>query len=321
MRRYILFAIVITIAQFLCIHPVFAAFSPLSIRMEKPKTPTNQNTFDVTFVTLDAAQLPVTVTCWKLGPGDGSFIQFGSAQTFTNGGNTGTCPVTSSIFTTKGDYIIKTVANDGTNEVSDSATVTYNNEGPGDPTGYGKSRVNTCDYKIHFHSADDAGKTVKIEVYRSENTSFTADAGSRVDTVVIGSNTDGSSITTPPNCNKEYYFGIRAFDSAGNGSNIVGDSVINVTTTNTTTTTTTTTGGGTGAILITPGTGGAVLGEETASGAGKVLGETAPETVNMNATQNLLDAVRKHGILIIGLLLFIVGAIGLYVSSKKQTGK
>jgi len=313
MRKLITFILSIIVAASLT-QAVFAG--ALSIRIEEPKTPTNQNTFDVVFVTLDLNKTEdINVTCWKQGPGDATAIQFAS-QTITGGGNTGVCPITSSIFTTKGDYTIKVIATTASDAPSeDSTVVTYNNEGPGDPTGYLKDRTNACDYKIKFHTADDSGKTVKVEVYRSENTSFTTGSGNRVDTITLGSNTDGQSITTPPTCNKDYYFGIRAFDSAGNGSNVVGDSIVKFTTTTTATSTTGTTPIVGGAIEITGG--GSILGKETeGSKEGTILGETTP-SAETQKPQTFGAYIKKHGILIGGIILLIIGAIGLYVSKKK----
>src|SRR6185369_9485240 len=97
-------------------------------------------------------------------------------------------------------------------------------------TNYSKDKITACEYKIHFRSADDAGKTVKVEVYRSENKSFSADAGSRVGTVATGSNTDNDFTQSVPDCNKVYYYAVRAFDSGGNGSGVTGDSETVVTT-------------------------------------------------------------------------------------------
>lgn len=309
MRKLISYLIVFISSLFIT-QATFAA--GLSIRLEEPKTPTNQTEFDITFVTLDLTGRDVTVKCYKKGPSDSDFVMFGSTQTFVDGGNTGVCPITSSILNAKGTYTFKATATADAETVEDSVSVVYNNEGPGDPTGYLKERINTCDYKIKFHSADDGGKTIKVEVYRSENKTFTADSGSRVDTIILGSNTDGQSITTPPTCSKEYYFAIRAFDNAGNGSNIVGDSEISVTTTTTTTLTTTTIPG---AILLETPSAGSVLGNETtnATEEGKVLGE---ETGTTNKP-SLGASIKNNGILILGVSLLIIGLIGLYVSKKK----
>ncbi len=316
MHKLFAIAVAFIISLSFRIQPVAATSeggetNALSIRLEQPKTPTNQTDFDITFVTLDLMGRDVTVNCYKKSPTDADFVLFGSAQTFADGGNTGVCNVTSSILNTKGNYTFKVTATAGSDTKEDSAGVSYNNEGPGDPTGYLKERINTCDYKIRFHSADDGGKTVKIEVYRSENKTFTADSGSRVDTIVLGSNTDGQSITTPPSCSKEYYFAIRAFDSAGNGSNIVGDSETTVTTTTSTSTTTTP-----GAVLLETPSAGSVLGNETTSATeeGKVLGEETTPT-GERAGESFL---RKNGILILGITLLFIGIIGLYVSKKKS---
>ncbi|MFH0749834.1 MAG: hypothetical protein V1917_02890 [Candidatus Gottesmanbacteria bacterium] len=316
MRKLFAIFISIIVISMALQQSVFAkTFNALSIRLEQPKTPTNQQEFDIVFVTLDVLGRDVTVTCNKKGPYDADFVQFGGAQTFTGGGNTGVCPITSSILNTKGDYSFKVIATAGSDTKSDTVSMTFNSEGPGDPTGYVKERANLCDYKIKFHSADDSGKTIKVEVYRSENKSFTADSGSRVDTITIGSNTDGQSITTPPDCNKEYYFGIRAFDSAGNGSNIVGDSETKITTT--TTTTSTTTSPTQGAVALgTPGEGSVLGNGEAATEEGKVLGEETPSTEKSRTT--LREFLKNNGILVFGIILLIIGIIGLYVSKKKK---
>ena len=281
--RNIIFSTLIAISM--CVFsqatPVYAVeASNLSIRLEEPKTPTNQNSFGIVFVALDLAKRDVTVTCQKQGPSDGGLVTFGSPQTFTNGGNTGTCMVDSSLLTTAGTYTFKTIATANGDTASDSVTVVYNTEGPGDPREYSKSKPSACEYKIHFKTADDAGKTVKVEIYRSENTSFSADAGTRVSTVNVGSNTERDE-TISGTCDKTYYFAVRAFDSAGNGSNIVGDSETHVTITlrSTTTTSTTTTGGvtttetGIGAVEVPEGAGLSGEGETVPTEEGTALGE------------------------------------------------
>lgn len=321
MRKLFATLISIIVISIAVQQPVFAIVvtptpevNALSVRLEQPKSPTNQQEFNIVFVTLDLKGRDVTVTCFKDGPYDAGFVQFGSAQVFPSGGNTGTCPVTSSILNTKGDYTFKVIAAAGGDTKEDTASVTYNSEGPGDPTSYSKERANFCDYKIKFHTADDSGKTIKVEVYRSENKSFTADSGSRIATIMIGSNADGESVTTPPSCDKSYYFGIRAFDSSGNGSNIVGDSETKITTT---TTTTSTISPAQGAIALETG-GGSILGQATeGSEEGKILGETTP-SANQQIPFSFGEFLKKNGILIVGILLLIIGGIGLYVSKKKN---
>ncbi|OGG35189.1 hypothetical protein A2363_03905 [Candidatus Gottesmanbacteria bacterium RIFOXYB1_FULL_47_11] len=275
----------------------------MTIKIEQPKSPTNLTSLNVNFVVLDyAANGAITARCWKKGPGDGGFSQFGSDMAITTGGNSANCVADGSSFSSEGTYqYYVTAENTGETVTSDTVSVERKTSGgPDTPTNYSKSRVNICDYKINFRTADDGGKTVKVEVYRSGETSFSADPGSRVDTITIGSNTDGSSTTTPPNCNQEFYFAVRAFDSIGNGSGLVGDSVT-VTVGGTTTTTTTTTGSA-GAGAIPAGTGGNILGVETAGAptgpSGAILGEEAsssptpsedytPPTPNLFTGKNL----------------------------------
>jgi hypothetical protein len=258
---------------------VYADVPNLSIRIEQPKSPSNQTDMKLTVVTLDRQGRTITVKCYKKAPTDAGFVQFGSDIIVTPlGGNSVICDASSGVMSTNGTYQFQATAQaDADGETSTAVSVDYNTSGPDTPTNYSKERVNVCDYKIKFRTADDGGKTVKVEVYRSENTSFSADNGTRVDTITIGSNTDGSSITTPPNCDTTYYFAVRAFDSAGNGSGLVGDSEVH-------TTTTTASGPSSGATqgAIPAGTAGNVLGEATGptggltGASGAVIGESSP---------------------------------------------
>lgn len=197
------------------------SFAATSVRLEQPKSPTNQNNFTLTFVALDTQGNAITAKCFKQGPSDAGFVQFGSDITLSSGGNTDNCQIDSSILSTNGTYTFKVQAN---GMDSNTVTVDYNTSGPGTPTNYSKDHPTSCQYKISFRTADDGGKTVKVEVYRSINTSFNADSGTRVQSIGIGSNTDGSFTDNVPDCNQTYYYAVRAFDSAGNGSGLVGDS-------------------------------------------------------------------------------------------------
>ena len=218
---------------------VYAA-PALSVRIMQPKSPTNQSSLKLTVVTLDRLGRAVTVKCFKKGPSDPVAVQFGSDKLIPSGGDSGVCTVTSSIIGNKGTYDFYATATSTYTETSEVVTVDFNTEGPGTPTNYSKGRQSDCDYKINFKSADDSGKTVKVEVYRNQNKEFNADSSTRIRTFDIGSNVEVSFIDSAPgNCQNEYYYAVRAFDAYGNGSGIVGDSAIKVTTTTTSTTTTT----------------------------------------------------------------------------------
>ncbi len=266
---------------------VYAA--TMTVKIEAPKSPTTLTDLKINFVVLDyASDGSITAKCYFNKDG-GAVAQFGGDIAIPAGGGSSNCTTTSSQVSGNGTYkFYVTATNNAGTENSPEVTVNYSDSRPGTPTNYGKSRANVCDYKINFRTADDGGKTVKVEVYRSSNTSFTADAGTRVDTIAIGSNSDGSSVTTPPNCTTNYFFAVRAFDSAGNGSGLVGDSV---TVTTTTTTTTAPSAGSGQAGAIPAGTGGNILGVDTSQGAtgasGAILGEEATGTPQPKADQPL----------------------------------
>ena len=235
---------------FLAARGVSAASSDLSVKVSAPKSPTNQNSFNVNFVALDLLDRPVTVKCFKKGPSDGGFIQFGSDFNLSAGGNSDNCVVNSSLVNSQGTYQFYVQATAGSDDVvSSTVAVDYNTSGPGTPVSYSKEKINDCTWKIKFTSASDGGKTVKIEAYRSDNPSFNADSGNRFAQIPIGSGQNGETAITVPDCSRTWYFAIRAFDSAGNGSGVIGDSF--TTTINSTTSVSTPTSG---AIAVTQGT-------------------------------------------------------------------
>lgn len=300
--------------------------SSLSVRIEAPKTPTNQNTFKINFVAMDILGGTIDVKCLKKAPGDGSFSEFGSTINLSAGGNTANCEVTSSIIPSEGTYEFKVEATAGSiTETSPAVSVEYKSSAPGTPGNYGKQQQGSCQYKISFKTADDGGKTSRVEIYRSDQTSFTADSSTRVGTVFIGSNQDGSYTDTVPDCGKTYYYVIRAFDGAGNGSGVTGDSVTKVIITSTTTSQTSSAPTSGGAIPVTSSTisgSGEILGEtETTTDSGTVLGEDA--TSSPTITDDQTQTAGQNGLLRnisfkwVILVLLIVGGYLLYRKFKK----
>lgn len=293
----------------------------LNIRVSQPKSPTNQSSFPVSYVALDYNDNPVAIECSKKSPTDGSFVPFGPIQNLGNGGNSGTCEVTSAIMTDNGTYEFKVTASNGVDvPVFATTSVAYNTSGPGDVKDYQKNKTNTCEYTVHFKTANDAGKTVKVEVYRSENTSFTADAGSRIATINIGSDTAHDFTNTPPDCSKTYYYATRAFDSAGNGSAVVGDSI----TVTTTTTSSTSGASGTAGAIASGNQGGNILGQTTQSdgatgttGTGETLGETSPSADVVPPQTPAKQRNQNRVLTWVGAIL-LLGAL-LYVAFKKKS--
>lgn len=305
---------VLLLAGFLLFPSNVKAVDSISVRLEQPKSPINTNNVDINFVALDINQNPVVVKCFKKFSTDTSFTQFGADITSVNVGyNASHCSL-SSVLSTEGTYQFYVTAN---GVKSNTVTMDYKTSGPGTPNDYRKDHPNNCDYKIHFKTADDSGKTVKVEVYRADITNFTANAGSLVSTVNVGSNEERDITNSVPDCSKNYYYVIRAFDNAGNGSGIVGDSVVKIVSGSTINTTTSTVN--TGAI---PVTGSNISPEATTSpteqngdattnnGEGSVLG-------TQEFTKNFLQ---KYWLWLILLLVIIIRIIG-YVTGKKKTSR
>lgn len=296
---------------------VYAA-KQVSVRLSQPKSPTNQTSFNINFVALDLLGRTVTVKCFQQGPSDGAMSQFGSTQSLSSGGNSGSCSVDGSVMNDgAGSYTFKVeaTAGDGTgdNFDDDSTTITFDNSGPGDVKDYNKEK-NACEYKIHFKTADDSGATVKVELYRSDAVPFNADSGSLIQSMTIGSNEAKDTTDSPSDCSKSYYYAVRAFDSAGNGSALVGDNVNQITVINPTP------GQAQGAIPVSSGQGGSVLGQESGAGSvgatgvsGETLGETSPsaEVVDLEKKDADKTSLAKNlgvggGILALGALLYAI---------------
>lgn len=263
-----------------------SSFAATSVRLQQPANPTNQDSFSITFVALDTnPDQAVTVQCQKIGPGDVDFVNFGGLINLSNGGNTDVCQVNSGIVNQNDfTYQFRVLANGSSSNVeSNIVNVKFNNQAPGTPVNYSKTKPDNCTYKISFRTANDSGKTVKVVLYRSTETSFSLDSGHQVNTLSIGSDTDGSMTdNVSPNCSTEYFYVIRAFDIYGNGSGVVGDSNVTTTTVNPTGTEQQ----GQGAIPA----GGSVLGAGTGGGDRKeVLGSESAENDELDASKEVLS--------------------------------
>lgn len=192
----------------------------LVIKVFEPKSPTNVDNFKLNFVALDTNNSPITVKCFKQSPSESSFSQFDGDKVLKLGGNSGYCSVTGSILSTEGNFKFYVEAN---GIKSNEVTVDYNTSTPGTPNSYNKDKVNSCDYKIKVKTDNDDGKTAKVVLYRSDSLSFSADSGTQVDSRNVGSDTWVEMTNSVPDCNKTYYYAVRAFNNAGNGSAIIGD--------------------------------------------------------------------------------------------------
>lgn len=196
--------------------------SSLNVDIETPRSPYNRKDFYIGFVTLDTENRATNVECYVKTPATGVFNIYDSHNLIA-GGSSGRCHLTSDEITNVGIYDLYVIAKAGSDtETSKMVSFVFDDVAPGTPTSYSREQ-NGCTSNIKFRTADDNGETSKVELYRSENASFNADAGSRIAQQGIGSNQDGTFSTGKPDCTKNYFYAIRAFDGSGNGSGVIGD--------------------------------------------------------------------------------------------------
>ena len=311
--------ILLTLLSFgLIISPIRAQTSNLSVRLEEPKTPTNTKNIELKFVALDIQGRGVTVNCLKKGPSDSSFVQFSSETLSGVNGNASHCSLSLAI-TDNGPYQFQTKAVAGGEEaLSNIVSLDYNTAGPGTPNDYRKDKINNCDYKIHFKTANDGDKTVKVELYRSTSTDFSANNESLVNSVNIGSNQEKDIYISVPDCTKSYYYVLRAFDNAGNGSGVIGDTITKNIINNTTTVIPTS-----GAIPLIGDNNipkESEINEPTsAEEQGTVLGVETPSTKNIFAQfQSFIGRHKFSSALTAILVLVIIGYVFKRIVKKKE---
>ncbi len=235
-KKYILTLLFVLLSGGLMVKPVFAANFVLSI--QELKTPSNTKDLKLEFKALHLNNGVITAKCLKKGPSDSGFSQFGSDIVLSAGGNSSYCDLSNAI-NDNGSYQFTVQATDGVDTATKTVSLDYNTSTPGTPHDYRKENINSnnCDFKIHFKTDADSGKTVKVELYRSTDSAFSANNESLVHSVNIGSDQEYDIYNSVPDCSKTYYYALRAFDNTGNGSGLIGDRITITTTTTTTETT------------------------------------------------------------------------------------
>ncbi|MDD2482786.1 MAG: VWA domain-containing protein [Candidatus Shapirobacteria bacterium] len=316
--------IIITLISLVSLFSVKAAnavqSSNIFISVENPISPTNKDKFTLSFTALDILNRPLTVKCFKVNP-DSSEIQIGTVDVKA-GGNSGECNLENNPLTeSEKTYYFYAIASSGGEEYrSDSVAVDYDSSGPGTPNDYSKEREG-CNYKISFKASND-GKTNIIRIYRADVTKFIADSGSQIGQVGISPDQKGSfTDVNVPDCNKTYYYVIRAFDEAGNGSGLAGDFI-----TVYTSTTTTTTGSVLGAIPVIGDDNipkdGSEIDQEAISDEnqeGSILGTETPNPKSFSTQfQSFISRHKFSSALVALLVLFIIGYVVKKIRNKKK---
>lgn len=128
----------------------------------------------------------------------------------------------SDIYDGQGKYnFYASAVTDSLTQNSDTISTTIDQNAPGNVTDYHKERVNATDYKLYWECPSDED-VEKTYIYRSKDTSFTADSGTRVQEVPCNKEESKTTIVVG-DANVDYYFALRAIDRAGNASGVVTD--------------------------------------------------------------------------------------------------
>lgn len=312
----------------LALAPGQAEGAMLSVEIETPKAVINDPNFKLGFVTLDTLNRPLTVKCYTTLSAT-PFASYALESSF--GGNSGDCEVNSSVLPTDGNYeffVRATATGEGGETVeSNHVDVTLISGVPGTPLNYEREDP-ACNNVITFTTANDGGKTVKVELYRSTENPFVASAATKMAETALGSNVNGSFSVGAPGCDDDVFYAIRAVAASGLGSSFVGDTDEDTRTTTVTTTTTNTVtvpGAPVGAIPVSSETGtgesvagaateAAVQGAATAESEGEATQGVGEEGAVLGEAiiSNEATWFDEHPILtgLLALLAVVIGVIG-----------
>ena len=191
----------------------------LKVDIAAPDGAINRKTFNVEFTTLSTdADDNMDVKLYQ----NGSVIK--SATTTKDYGDSGAFSVT---VPADGAYEYYFTANSGSDTaVSSTKSVNVDTAATATPS-YGGVTRNGNTYTITFTAPAD-GDVDQVRIYSSPSTSFTADESTQVKVVdVVPGQTYTVSYTAPDD--RQRYHVIQAFDTAGNGSTLIGDANVNAT--------------------------------------------------------------------------------------------
>ncbi len=198
----------------------YAQTSNIIVKIEQPVSQINTPNFKIGYVALDLLGRSLQIQCYESTHG-----AFGPIYT-TNSGN---CVIDNTAVTTDGTYEFYATATAGAETAfSEKVFVTVDLTKPSPVTNYEKT-TNGCINTLKFTTANDGGQTSKIQIFRSDKSTFVANSSNLIAEIPT---TSGQAITyqdTTPLCNVTYFYAIRALDTAGNISAFVTDKVVVVT--------------------------------------------------------------------------------------------
>jgi uncharacterized repeat protein (TIGR01451 family) len=190
----------------------------LLVDIEQPASPVNTQNFKIGFVVANTTGDPITVQCVE--------ETYGVFDTYT-GVNAGDCIVDSSVIPADGTYTFYIVASDSSHPASESddhVVVVADFVKPSAVEDYEKTESG-CSNVLTFKTADD-GQTTKVQIFRSTNSSFTANSSTLIKELTVGPNENVTYTDDTAVCDVDYYYAVRALDTAGNTSDFVADKVV-----------------------------------------------------------------------------------------------
>lgn len=177
----------------------------------------NSNSFKLSYSVLSDDPAGISAQFYYRKEG-GSFVAFGPLLA----GASGQVQVTSSQVDDQVKYYFKVEINSG--EASDETSSKYDVSGPSPVQNYWKEKVAGGFYRLHWKNPWDSDFS-RVFIYRSEETSFTADGSHKVGEVGGAPDTEMSWDNFGLDSSKEYYYALRAVDKANNSASLVGDTV------------------------------------------------------------------------------------------------
>lgn len=280
MKKIILTGFNLLILSFALAGSVFSG--ELNIILNTPPSMANTTDFQLFYTAIETDQSPIIVNLFLKKEGSSDWKQ---AIDEDKTDYSGKFQMRGEDFYGEGKYQFYAQAVSGaTTKNSDSVEITLDTTAPGKVEDYRKERISSTNYRLYFKCPTDTDLE-KVYIYKSKETSFTADPGTRVAEVGCA---PGESKTHEIGGDQDvdYYFALRALDHAGNASEVVTDAPGTVETGQVAGAAVTPTGAGTGEVVFLPeeGVTGTPTGEaaEGELGGGisseeKVLGEAVPK--------------------------------------------
>jgi len=294
--------------------PVSAA--NLAVKITNLPEYKNIDNFKLSYTALQIESKPIQAQFYYHKEGD-LWVAFGSTLT----GETGSVDVTSSQVNSDAKYYFKVEATSNGETVSSETWTIIDRTPPAAPSEYSKEKINSNTYRLKWRTPNN-DDLASVAVYRSKEQNFTADGGTLV---VQAGNPKDTSVTwedTGLEINRDYFYGLRSVDKAGNASVVTGDGGTVTYVEITPTLALGQVAGQTGQVVVLPKakSGGSILGKEAEEATPSVTTEEegAPAGTVKPGEEKIGGTSVKRLLLPIGGGLILLSIIG-YFASRRRT--